>query len=277
MLVAALNGNRIEAKSTERGLGYICPNPECKGPVILKRGRIKIAHFAHKPPTDCTWAKGETPAHLEAKKFFRDAFVSRGLRAEVEFVVPSLPSDRRADVMVWSPSGAQAAIELQHSNISIEEIEKRSFSYAREGIAQAWVPFLRPKVMAEAERRKGGDDGDMFIEKYPARPFERWAHAFHLRRLWFYDPKQKALWRGRFNRHEIWKEESSWHSSEGEEMFAGGFYRVAKQWKELTLWGPHSFEQVRIKFKPRKTWQTDRYRLPAGRIAYFVTEGESDS
>lgn len=77
MLVAALNDNRIEAEFAERGREYTCP--KCKRPVILKRGRIKIAHFAHKPPTNCTWAKGETLAHLEAKKNFRDSYVSRGL------------------------------------------------------------------------------------------------------------------------------------------------------------------------------------------------------
>lgn len=275
MLVAALNGNRIEADIAERGLPFVCP--KCKRPVILKRGRIKIAHFAHKPPTDCTWAKGETHAHLESKKLFRDSFVSRDLRAEVEFIVPLLPNDRRADVMVWSPSRAQAAIELQHCSIGIEEIEKRAFSYAREGIAQAWVPFLRPKVMAEAERRRGGRNGDLFIERYPARPFERWTHAFHLGRLWFYDPKQKALWRGHFDQHEIWVGESSSYSPEGEEIYAGGFSRVSKRWKELTLWGPYTVDQVRIKIETRKAWRTDRYKLPAGRIARFMTEDESGS
>lgn len=275
MLVAALSGNRIEADIAERGPEYVCP--DCKQSVILKRGRIKIAHFAHKPPTDCTWAKGETQAHLESKKLFRDSFASRGLRAEVEFIVPSLPNDRRADVMVWSPSHKQAAIELQHSNIGIEEIEKRAFSYVREGIAQAWIPFLRSKVMAEAERQKGGNSGDLLIKKYPARPFERWAHAFHLGRLWFYDPKQKALWRGHFDKHEIWVEGSNWYSSDGEEMSAGDFFRISKRWKELTLWGPYTVDQIKIKIEPRKVWRTDRYKLPAGQIARFVTENESDS
>jgi competence protein CoiA len=102
-----LNGGRREAENADRGSAYTCP--KCERSVVLERGRIKIAHFAHKPPTDCTWAKGETLAHLEAKKLFKDAFLLRGLRAEVEFVVPSLPNDRRADVMVWSPPGIRVA------------------------------------------------------------------------------------------------------------------------------------------------------------------------
>jgi hypothetical protein len=196
---------------------------KCKQIVILKHGRIKTAHFADKLPTDCTWAKGETLTHLDAKKLFRNSFALRGLQTEVEFIVPSLPSDRRADVMVWSPSRTQAAIELQHCNIGIEEIEKRAFSYAREGIAQAWVPFPRPKVMAEAKRRMGGESGDLLIGLYPARPFERWVHAFHFGRPWFYDPKQKTLWHGHFSDHDIWVEGASWYNQEWEEVYAVDF------------------------------------------------------
>lgn len=271
MLVAALDGDRVEAEIAERGLTYNCP--KCKRLVILKRGRIKIAHFAHKPPTDCTWVRGETLAHLEAKKLCRDAFRARGLRAEFEVVVPSLPSDRRADVMIWSPSNVRVAIEFQHSNIGIEAIEKRAFSYAREGIAQAWVPFLRGK---QAERRRDGDDGDMFIEQYRARPFERWAHAFHFGRLWFYDPRNKNLWRGHFDEHHIWVEESSWYDEDGEEQYAGGFHRVSKRWKDLTLWGPYSLDQVKIRLSRRKAWSTKRYNIPAGRVARFVSDNEPD-
>ena len=85
------------------------------------------------------------------------------------------------------------------------------------------------------------------------------------------------MWRGHFDPHDIWVEGSSWYTPEGEEMSAGDSYRISKRWKELTLWGPYSLNQVRIKIKTRKAWQTDRYRLPAGRIAYFVTEDEPDS
>lgn len=275
MLVAALKGDRIEAEVAERGQDFVCP--KCTRPVILRRGRIKIAHFAHKPPTDCTWASGETLAHLDAKKTFRDSFAARGLRAEVEFIVPSLPNDRRADVIVWSPAGKQAALELQHTSIGIEEIEKRAHSYAREGIAQAWVPFLRPKVLADAETREGGTQGNLFIEKYPARPFERWANALHFGRLWFYDPTRKAVWRGRFDDHQIFVDYSDWYTSDGEEMSAGGYHRVSKRWKELTLWGPYSVDEIKIKIEYRKAWRTDRYNVPQGHIARLMADDDPDS
>ena len=112
MLVANLGGMRIDSASAKRGPEYRCP--KCRGIVILKHGRKVIEHFAHKPPTDCSWATGETRAHLEAKALVQAALTGRGLKAEVEFVVNTLPGDRRADVMAWSPKGLQIAFELQH-------------------------------------------------------------------------------------------------------------------------------------------------------------------
>lgn len=270
MLIASLNDERVEAESAERGLAFVCPS--CKRPVILKRGRIVIAHFAHKPPTDCSWAKGETKAHLEAKKLFRDTLAGRGLRAEVEFVVPALPNDRRADVMVWSPKGAQLAIELQHTSLNLEAIERRAFSYAGADMAQIWIPFLRSAIWKDAERRSGGADGNYVIERYPARPFERWIHGLQKGGAWFYDPTRKALWRGRFTGSEIYVEESSWYEEGGEERYAGGFYRFSKRWRKLTLWGPYELGQVKIKIDRRNAWSKAHYRWPGGRVGKFVVE-----
>ena len=275
MLRAVLNGDAIDAHLAERGLDYRCPNPDCSGPMTLKRGRIKIAHFAHQPPTTCSWAKGETQAHLKAKAVFREAFASQGMRAEVEYVVKLLPGDRRADVMVWSSvSKRRAAIELQHTSISPEHIEKRAFSYARGNIAQAWIPFLTSKIKATAKRGKGGDAGDLVIQKYPPRPFERWAHMFHFGRLWFYDPELTALWRGHFDEHQLNREDTTWFESDGTERSEGGYSYPSKRWKQLTLWGPYEVHQVRINIKSRKAYKTKYFNIPGGPMVDFVAKEE---
>lgn len=273
MLVAELNEERIEAENAERGLAYVCP--ECRLEVVLKRGRIRIAHFAHRPPTNCEWAKGETPAHLQAKKLFRDTFAAHGLRSEVEFVVPSLPNDRRADVMVWLPTGEQVAIELQHTPIGIQEIESRSFSYATAGIAQIWIPLLRPKVLDRAEFCTIGKRHLVLIRKYPARPFERFIHALHYGELWFYNPADCAMWSGHFDKHQIMEEERYWRNESGEEMSAGGLPYISKRWKELTLSGPYSLDQLEIKVGPRWELRTKWYNLPRGPVASFVPNDEA--
>lgn len=51
MLIALLNQTRITAAAAERGREYRCPN--CSKPLVLKKGRVVIHHFAHKPPVLC--------------------------------------------------------------------------------------------------------------------------------------------------------------------------------------------------------------------------------
>lgn len=177
MLVAELNKTRIEAREADKGPEYRCPL--CREIVILKQGRIVIHHFAHKPPVNCSWGQGETIAHREAKKLFQDEFKWRGLRAEVEHVVPSLPGDRRADVMVWSPQGIPHAIELQHTPVDYDNLERRTRSYIAAGVRPIWIPFLPMKVWEDAERLGPKDDGDFLIEEFTARPLEKWVHGFN--------------------------------------------------------------------------------------------------
>ena len=50
-----------EVATLERG-PFLCPS--CRMEVTLKRGPVKVAHFAHKPDTDCT---GESIEHATAK------------------------------------------------------------------------------------------------------------------------------------------------------------------------------------------------------------------
>ena len=243
MLVAEHQGVRVEAAAAQRGLSYVCP--KCKGVVILKQGRKVIWHFAHKPPTDCSWATGETVAHLEAKKIVRDSLVARGLRAEIEYIVTALPGDRRADVMVWSPDEVPVAIELQHTSIGVDEIERRAFSYAGAGIVQIWIPFLTPSALAAAEQRGARC---LFLEKYSARPYEKWVHGFYgADGMWMYEAHEKEFWHGRLTGHQIYVEQTSWFEAGGAERTEGGYYRWSKRYRELTLTGPYSIDMLLIR------------------------------
>lgn len=266
MLVGSLDGVRISAAVAERGPEYRCP--ECKALLILRKGRKVVHHFAHKPPTSCSWAKCETKAHLEAKQLVADALARRSISAQLEFGVDTLPGDRRADVMAWSPKGLQIAFELQHTPIGLDEIERRAISYARVGIAQIWIPFLGSSVWANGCSRY---KGDWFVERYSPRPFERWVHGFNGQDgMWMYDPKNKAFWRGRLAGHQIYVEESTWYSEGGDENYSGGFHRYSKRYKELTLEGPYEAESLLVKVKPRRAYTKNGYNWSAGRVAHLV-------
>ena len=53
-----------------------------------------------------------------------------------------------------------------------------------------WIPFFRPKLWKNAQALGPKEDGDFLIEKYPARPLEKWVHGFNFGNLWMYDPSR---------------------------------------------------------------------------------------
>ena len=267
MLVASKNGVRVDARNAIRGEAHRCPG--CNAEVILKRGRRVIAHFAHKPPVDCSWGKGETHAHRYSKALVADALTERGLNAEVEFEVETLTGDRRADVMTWHPGTGQAiAIELQHSTIDLDNIEARARSYASAGIAQFWIGFLSKNAKDKALP----DGKDRWkIEQYSARPFENWISGFNMGKgFWMYDPFEGCFWNCEISDHHTWVEETTRYDEYGEEHYHGGYWRKSKRWKELTMWGPYHITDLKLKlFTRSKAFGTSRYWWPAGRGATF--------
>ena len=75
MLVALNNKDRIEAEHAEKGPDYVCPN--CKADVILRKGRVRIHHFAHKAASTCPFSKSESQAHYTAKTLFQKSYQGR--------------------------------------------------------------------------------------------------------------------------------------------------------------------------------------------------------
>jgi hypothetical protein len=266
LLVAEFQSNRVYADTAAKGVAYLCPN--CRKSVILKRGRIVIAHFSHKPPTNCSWARGETQAHLEAKQIVFDGLQARGVRALLECIVDTLPGDRRADVMAWSETNVQLAIELQHTSIGIPEIEARAHAYARARIAQIWLPFLSSSALSAAEPKSAGI---LFIEKYSPRPFEKWVHGFcGVDGMWMYVPEEKSFRHARMASHQTYVEASTWFSQGGEEQSAGGYHKWSKRYRELTLSRPHKIQELNISIKTRAASSIADYIWPAGSVATFV-------
>jgi hypothetical protein len=262
MLVAHFQGMRIDADEAQRGAEFSCPN--CNDIVILKRGRIKIAHFAHKPPYSCSWASGETVQHQQAKRKFAEALNARGVNADVEVYVPSLPGpDRRADVLAKNQKGTKVAVELQHTNISLEEIAERTQSYIDADIGVVWISLIDGEIIENGDVEA---DGRVVVERFPARPWQKWAHGLAFGEHWFLDVDEWKLWRGRFSKHEIYVESTSWYEN-GEEMSAGGYLKYSKRWRRLTLTGPFDLSKVLLKRQNREQAIFGDYEFPGGVIA----------
>lgn len=131
-----------------------------------------------------------------------------------------------------------------------------------------WIPLIPLKVWSE-----GGwaASGTWFVERYSARPFEKWVHGFHAGAgMWMFDTRTQSLWLGNLAAHYTYVEETSWYSEGGEENYGGGFQRASKRYRELTLHGPHDPAHLLIKYTQRKAFYLNGYSWPAGRVATFV-------
>jgi len=100
-MLKALQANyQVTAWDAQKGPIFVCPN--CRARVALKKGRLIAHHFAHMPPTICSWAAGETEKHLNAKMLLHATLAARGLSCAVEHEVLSIEG---IDERMSSPGG----------------------------------------------------------------------------------------------------------------------------------------------------------------------------
>lgn len=114
MLIALKDGQRSVPTTT----GQRANCPECNAEVLSKCGEINIWHWAHITTVDCdAWGEPEGEWHLNWKK---------GLPLDwVEICMERDSEKHRADICL--PTGL--VVELQHSPISVEEIQRREAFY----------------------------------------------------------------------------------------------------------------------------------------------------
>ena len=260
MLVALENGSRVEASVAKKGPTFTCP--KCAAVLVLKKGRVITHHFAHKPPTNCTWASGETAAHMKAKTAFCGALRQQGFRAELEVEILSTEGDRRADVVVWSKNGKdRIAFEIQHQPLSFDGIEQRTKAYIAAGVPVLWIGLLGAIAFESAETK----GSNLVIQRYSPRQWEKWAHAFAFDSIWYMDSDSK-LWCGKFSAYMIDVPYKSWFNSDGSQNSAGGYTKRSKRWRVLTLSGPQQIGDLTIKLKNRSPGEIDNFSLPEGKV-----------
>lgn len=130
MLIANSASRRVSASAAVRGGDYECPG--CHEPVVLKRGRVKIAHFSHQKNGLCVrQEEPETAEHLSGKWQIQQQFNGD---LEVYLSVISQRPDilcRRANRLI--------AIEFQCSALSTSRLEERTDGYRKLGIEVVWL------------------------------------------------------------------------------------------------------------------------------------------
>jgi competence protein CoiA len=133
---------------------FFCP--ECNNDTILKKGRIKVHHFAHKPPVTCEYGLGETEQHRRCKMEIYDGLVchSRFANCEIERGMGTVRPDIYACM-----DGIQIAIEVQLSTLTLENIIYRTSEYAKRGstfFGYQSIPTLLKMISTAQGSGKGG-------------------------------------------------------------------------------------------------------------------------
>jgi len=107
---------------------FFCP--ACGGRVILKKGRVKRPHFAHKTLTAyCqAMAEAEGPEHLSLKEA-----LYHWSRGQLEAYLPEI--QQTADLLI----GDCLALEIQCSSLSIKRLMERTLAYRQLGYPVFWL------------------------------------------------------------------------------------------------------------------------------------------
>ncbi len=258
----------VEAATARRGESYVCR--ACGAPVTFKPGRVRTAHFAHRPDTGCAQGSAMSAAHLNAQALLAQSLRRRGLEVELESTLAGSQGERRVDVLVWPPDrpGSRIAIEVQASDLGAALIEARTASYQAMSVAPLWLRLLDFGQFRAVQTLPFL--GTVWIERYRARAWERWAHDHLGGRLWFMDAGTGRLWRGFFVRAHRGRERAAVFTDTGEAAGRGADWIEALQWVDLELDGPFDVLELRLK--------RGGARGPDGKkrsFAWFVPEGES--
>jgi competence protein CoiA len=142
--------------------------PVCAQPVILKRGPIIVPHFAHQSRADCNYREGESTTHLQAKMEIATALLrTPGVtNVHLEHVLDTVRPD-----ISFSLRGTSVAIEVQISTLSLDDISRRTISYARKNMAVLWTsPY----------------SNDLEDDRYAPKSWERYLHALYFGRIYYW-------------------------------------------------------------------------------------------
>lgn len=143
MLIAKTeSGGRIYARDAEKGQNYYCQL--CNKKLILRKGNIRIHHFAHytKDADNCHWWETETKLHYQMKDYICTMFKNRDdiKIIEKEYAIRDDTGILIADVYVELDNGDKIAIECQISPKSLDDILMKTLRYSdKNDIYTLWI------------------------------------------------------------------------------------------------------------------------------------------
>lgn len=128
-------GAYVSAKKASKQGHYVCPS--CSGTVCLKKGTLKIAHFAHKKKGCLAYSEGETAEHLAGKKLL--AIWCQQFQCEVRLEAYQEELRQRPDVLCIFAQKQPLALEFQCAPLSLDEMVQRSYGYQQHHFKYVWI------------------------------------------------------------------------------------------------------------------------------------------
>jgi competence protein CoiA len=212
---------KVEARSVGKDGGpYRCQG--CGEVLTLKKGRVVVHHFAHRPPVNCAGGAGESAEHYEAKLAIYDALLADPAVTEVRLEAP-VGDTAVADVLA-KIRGHWVAVEVQRSELTAALMAQRTANYHAKGVSVLWV--------ALASRELAG-------VRYSPSAWERWVHFAYYGRIYYWTQGQTVT-PYHLAEHTLYVEPSSWFDT-GKLKQGGGYERRSKRWRT-----PHRGRSVMI-------------------------------
>lgn len=252
MLTASSNhhGN-CYAWTTERTEApFFCK--DCLKEVVLKKGRVRAHHFAHKSPVTCQYGIGETDAHHKAKKGIFEALKANPncsyceLEQRVNNVVPDIYAIIKE---------APVAIEIQRSNMTVQDVYDRTVARHKNGLSVIWV-------IPSIDQLKIFKEDNQDVCRVP-----KWLeciHAIGFGRIYVWSGNGESVIPLHFCKFTRYVHEKDFYNSDGEYMIAGGYDKTLKD-RKIVKYAPRKIIDIGTDFysSKRDYFYTKNYSLPS--------------
>ena len=237
---------KVMANKSEKVHGpFQCP--ACKYALVLRKGNIKVHHFAHKTKGYCQRGEGESETHKKCKESIYNALSQYDHITDLDLEVDL--GTVIADVFCVIQN-VPVAIEIQRSNLSVNKITERTSAYEKLGIYVLWLALFNKARFAK--------------DHFSPSAWEKWCHATYFGRVYYW-VEELTITPVHFLPYEHYVEQSSWYGEGGEERHAGGYYKTSKRYKTLSL-GTRLNLATDFKSSYKRAWSGGTVYIPGCRI-----------
>jgi len=222
------------AEDANKEQQFYCP--VCNEKVVLKKGRKKMAHFAHFPNSKCRLddliREPESAEHIKIKYSLYHYLKNLGVKnVEVEKYFKEARSD-----VYFEVNNNKVVIEIQKSTLNPEIFKKRMNFYTKNNIAVIWI--IAPSTINK--NIKINDSENEFAEYHKYFSLKEWIKD--IAKLYcgyiFTIDEENNIIPIRFNNISIYIEEKTVYNEDRcEYIEVGGYTKTLKQRKKFEILG----------------------------------------